>query len=290
MPWNPARLEQRIGRVDRIGQSRPVHLTLLVARHATESGLIAHLAKRVMAARRPLGDAALVDVPPSEAQVRLAVFDRAPISPPLAPPVPAIELCRRWSRPARRIAGVLARRRALGDRWRSPEPQGRPVTSDLARAPGVAAVCGRGLVLVFSVPLVDRTGATIERHVVAVRVTRGACHAGSAPQAALVEVAAAAAVQSLSARLRRARRLRAATVDRAVAVEHALADESRAAIDRREAQPGLFDGRERRAFEDAQAAVAAIDCHLGSALERLRLSADLDTGRPVLEIVLSGSS
>jgi SNF2 family DNA or RNA helicase len=36
LPWNPARLEQRIGRVDRIGQQRPVHFTLLVARHDAE--------------------------------------------------------------------------------------------------------------------------------------------------------------------------------------------------------------------------------------------------------------
>ena len=31
LPWNPIRLEQRAGRVDRIGQTRSVHVTLLVA-------------------------------------------------------------------------------------------------------------------------------------------------------------------------------------------------------------------------------------------------------------------
>ena len=36
LPWNPARLEQRIGRVDRIGQQRTVHAITLVARDTAE--------------------------------------------------------------------------------------------------------------------------------------------------------------------------------------------------------------------------------------------------------------
>jgi superfamily II DNA or RNA helicase len=49
LPWNPMRLEQRIGRVDRIGQTRRVHAFHLIARE-TEMQLLARLQHRVSAA------------------------------------------------------------------------------------------------------------------------------------------------------------------------------------------------------------------------------------------------
>lgn len=51
LPWNPMRLEQRIGRVDRIGQRRPVHVVHLIARQTGESSLLARLRERVVRAR-----------------------------------------------------------------------------------------------------------------------------------------------------------------------------------------------------------------------------------------------
>jgi superfamily II DNA or RNA helicase len=51
LPWNPMRLEQRIGRVDRIGQSRTVHAIHLVARSTGESRILARLHARVASAR-----------------------------------------------------------------------------------------------------------------------------------------------------------------------------------------------------------------------------------------------
>src|SRR4029079_14938410 len=52
LPWNPARLEQRIGRVDRIGQRRRVHAITLVARDTAEDLTGAALAPRPARARR----------------------------------------------------------------------------------------------------------------------------------------------------------------------------------------------------------------------------------------------
>ena len=169
LPWNPARLEQRIGRVDRIGQRRPVHLTLLVARHGAETGILTHLAKRVLAARRPLGDAALIDIPPSEAEIHEAVVQRTPLA--LTPaPAPTLQLCRRWERPARASARLLAAQRARLRRWRGSDTPGRPVWIELRRVPVIAAATGGDPLLIFSVPFMDRAGAIAERHVVAVRV------------------------------------------------------------------------------------------------------------------------
>lgn len=44
LPWNPAVLEQRIGRVHRLGQTRGVQVVNLVAQGAIEEGMLSVLA------------------------------------------------------------------------------------------------------------------------------------------------------------------------------------------------------------------------------------------------------
>lgn len=51
LPWNPIKLEQRIGRVDRIGQSRTVHAINLFAAGTAESVVLANLNRRLGAIR-----------------------------------------------------------------------------------------------------------------------------------------------------------------------------------------------------------------------------------------------
>jgi hypothetical protein len=60
LPWNPMRLEQRIGRIDRIGQPRRVHVINLLASGTAEADLLARLACRLDSARNAVG--ALNDV------------------------------------------------------------------------------------------------------------------------------------------------------------------------------------------------------------------------------------
>jgi superfamily II DNA or RNA helicase len=55
LPWNPMRLEQRIGRVDRIGQRRAVHAVNLLAAGTAESDVLARLARRLDRARLGIG-------------------------------------------------------------------------------------------------------------------------------------------------------------------------------------------------------------------------------------------
>ena len=55
LPWNPMRLEQRVGRVDRIGQTRAVHAFHLIAREAGEVGVFNRLRLRVARARADVG-------------------------------------------------------------------------------------------------------------------------------------------------------------------------------------------------------------------------------------------
>jgi len=55
LPWNPMRLEQRIGRVDRLGQTRVVHVINLFARGTAEAAVLARLVTRLDNARRGVG-------------------------------------------------------------------------------------------------------------------------------------------------------------------------------------------------------------------------------------------
>jgi superfamily II DNA or RNA helicase len=57
LPWNPLRLEQRVGRVDRIGQSRRVHAVHLIHRRSIEETVLARLERRRLSAERGLRDA-----------------------------------------------------------------------------------------------------------------------------------------------------------------------------------------------------------------------------------------
>ena len=55
LPWNPMRLEQRIGRVDRIGQTRRVHVFHLIARGTREEWMLERLKRRLAQAGADLG-------------------------------------------------------------------------------------------------------------------------------------------------------------------------------------------------------------------------------------------
>ncbi len=152
LPWNPARLEQRLGRVDRLGQTRTPHLTLLVARHEAESGLLSHLSRRILGAQKSFSTDLLRDVAPPQSEVRIAMFSNhaglcdAPSEQPKdAAGAPLVN--RRWRRAASVVARALTRRRRLADRWKgAPSDATRIIyarvprrwNSPMARLPGNA--------------------------------------------------------------------------------------------------------------------------------------------------------
>lgn len=74
LPWNPMRLEQRIGRINRIGQQRTVHAINLLASGTAEPDILARLARRLDRARTAVG--AIEDVlGPSDERVMAACLD-----------------------------------------------------------------------------------------------------------------------------------------------------------------------------------------------------------------------
>jgi len=129
-PWTPMRLEQRVGRVDRIGQTQLVHVTHVSVRHPADDAQ-----QRRVEARQDLRDAA---------------------------PLPN---CRRWARVAEGLARLFARQRALAARWRGPDPLAVPrarVTTQTLRRLGLESQAETRTIV--EVPLVTDTGEVIERH------------------------------------------------------------------------------------------------------------------------------
>ena len=147
LPWTPLRLDQRAGRVDRIGQPRRVHAIRLVAAGTCEESVLARLAVRVDRMRDALG------AMPDEQVVAESVLGGAPI--PTV--VPADPVCPERSRGAgpgqsrgvartglvhvdlRREAAEEAERLARAKAWlqsADDDPQPRPAITRL-RARGI---------------------------------------------------------------------------------------------------------------------------------------------------------
>jgi superfamily II DNA or RNA helicase len=157
VPWTPMRLEQRIGRVDRIGQTRPVHVTAIGVRHPAQQAL-----RQRVAARQEASDKA---------------------------PLPN---CRRWTRAAEGLARLFARQRALAGRWRGPDPLAVPRTRVSTSTLGLlglrvqAAGAERRPLAIVEIPLVADTGEIVERWFGCVERVAGSSHGRCSPPPALV--------------------------------------------------------------------------------------------------------
>lgn len=265
LPWNPARLAQRAGRVDRIGQTRPVHVTLLSTRHAAESELLRRLSARVLRAGNAL-DFEMDDARwPDEGSVGEAVIAGRSVEPGQAPVIAADVT---WRRHARWAARSIVRRRRWAAEWRSrDEPTGRPM---MTRRPG-----GRGgatasaWMLVFATPIVDAGGTPLDTHLGACRVWTTGADAPASALGDLIGPRAAWRAERRAARLQRWLEQR----DRHAALrERALARELDAVRLGRLPQPGLFDRTRQSSTNEAFA----------SRLGDTQLPPDTSLGRAVL--------
>lgn len=143
VPWSPLRLEQRVGRVDRLGQTRRVHASTFVARGTREALVAAALSSRSLRAEReaPFGEARGADA---------TLRDAA-----------RIEASR--LKTARELAA--SRRRADGT--------GRPVLTLLPDK-------GTRLLLAMRLLFVDSTGAIVWDTITGLALTSGRCNGRSA--------------------------------------------------------------------------------------------------------------
>jgi hypothetical protein len=201
LPWMPARLEQRIGRVDRIGQSRSVHATLLVSRHEAEAGLLLTLARRSLSAQQSLGNSVYATLIPDDGRLSAALIEKRPLD---LVPAPPVRLCTAWQRHARFAARGLEVRRNCARRWQAKSLDSGRALWTRARLGAADCPASARSTLVFSVPILDRNGAVVERHIVAVVTSEPAKPASISIE--MREAARTLASRRLARRLDRVRR------------------------------------------------------------------------------------
>jgi superfamily II DNA or RNA helicase len=178
LPWSPVRLEQRTGRVDRIGQSRRVHEVLLVANDTAERMVLAPLLARATRSRSSLPQASAPEDVLTESQVAAALLEGidlpAAASPAETPSFqsPPADLHAEAVAEATRLMGL---RRSHVATERACPPGRRPlgvVATSIRHARGLTP----GIVAIFDVTLATPDGTAAHRELAAAH-----CEAAYAP-------------------------------------------------------------------------------------------------------------
>jgi hypothetical protein len=261
LPWNPMRLEQRIGRVDRIGQKRAVHAIHLVACDTAEPRILARLQERITSAR------ASIDAPDPVGGAG-AGSGAAP-----GPGIRILDLGRECVAEAARVAAL----RPLLDVDKQPSDaadNSRPLVGRARRRRLRVALGGRTL-LVYRIASIDAVGQLAESRLGAVSWA-GNDVAGCAKQPVIppfvldewrAEVASIAG-RFWSARLERERAIGAA-----------------GGPPRPQFQPALFDRRAERKNDTDVA--AAVDRALDASERVASLVRRSTIAGPSLELILA---
>jgi superfamily II DNA or RNA helicase len=273
LPWNPMRLEQRIGRVDRIGQRRTVHAFHLVAAGTGEEQLLADLRKRIAHAKTEIGapdpfgnDSAM----PTEQVLPSGLAD-------VSAEVARLRVLRALAAPA-----ALPHRPTF--------ESDRPLIT-FARHRSTRQRLGRRILLIWEVDVEDGVGRLAATQVVATAsVLTSSPSSRSALKATVARLTATALVQDVESAAdewRRhaaeaARRYVGARLARERAIQSSVDSRSRTGI-----QPGLFDGRAAHAQAADQAALAEMSEAIAQRIALLESIAGIDTrSRPRLRLVL----
>ena len=286
LPWTPRRLEQRVGRVERIGQTRTVHDVHLVAAGTFEDTALANLMRRKDRADRVAS--LLRGRPLNEHDVARVVLGQedAPTRPPDSSLPEGVLVS-----PLRTAAEVetdrirLARNLTTG----AALEHSRPFAScSMAPAGGPAAY------LVFRLELLDADGRLLWDPLLALHATLrqrprerprqirrfvDRVTGDAAALAAREQRAAAATLQDAM------HELLALTLDREQAIM-AAARQCDARMAARLLQPSLFDRRTERQAADQMAALRALLSHCDAQLERIARCRQVRTGSFELTFVL----
>lgn len=171
LPWSPARLEQRTGRVDRIGQRHTVHEILLVARDTAERVVLAPLARRAARARSAAGSFSHLLSALSDSRVAEAVMDGRPLDSESGCEA-ASEVAGACS-PPETLAGEAAEEAARIKQqrdWLLASPPLKPDGGTVATTVRLRKSQSRPVVIcVYAIALVTRAGASVWRRVACAR-------------------------------------------------------------------------------------------------------------------------
>ena len=297
LPWSPTRLEQRIGRVDRIGQARPVHAFHLIARRTGETRVLDRLRARIAAARDDIGAAdPLGD--DDEAAIARAVFGRradreARACPDLAAaradPI-AIDL--RVEAAAEAVRLEAARRLLPPEAVEPPWLESAGPWLARPRARRARSALGSRLLAILRLACEDGCGRRVDSTLVplTIELPRGTRGLGRADAEAVWRQAADRAAQAASAATAawRAEAVRIATAfaRMRLARERAIADDTAGLADRA-FQPGLFDRRAERVRSAVEAESADEAAEAATRVETLEQTAAVRLTAPELLLLLA---
>ena len=222
LPWSPRVLEQRAGRVDRLGQARVVHVWQLLGRAGHEAMVVAALARRLEAIRADFGEGG----PPSAAAASRPAIAATPMD-------AAAAAVSRALRDLRRLRTDRSPR--AGGSTRAPRTRSIWIRAR-RRHPGL----GRSVILIFTSPA--RGMADADQHV-AVHIALSRWPTGS-PSCWLAALAHAATPTALSA-VRSSGPMAARLAWR----ERLLLEHATDAGATRRWQPSFFDRRAARIVE-----------------------------------------
>jgi superfamily II DNA or RNA helicase len=265
LPWNPMRLEQRIGRVDRIGQNRRVHVFHLVA-DGSERQLLDRLSARVSQASLRVGASSPLEgrrAWTEDTSAHLIVFRDEPRPTDAESNAPAVSLTRMWSEAAQETARI-AQMRALTGPSRDRHVDGRTPGSVLfarCRRRRLRAVLRQRTLVIFKAVLMDGTGKPIATSVRGALLRQRADADKPMLESDAREVARTAGRVvwdgSMAAHIAMTRRR----------IERAQSLLSDVGHSHRESQRGLFD---RRAEHEWQREDESRDAAIAAATERVR--------------------
>ncbi|HEY6211456.1 MAG TPA: helicase-related protein, partial [Vicinamibacterales bacterium] len=252
LPWNPMRLEQRIGRVDRIGQRRRVHVWHLVAASTGEPRILERLRARVAAARTAIDVADPLGRDEERAVARLVVTGRSSAADPATAAIDRSET-RDAAAAIREVERIGALRRFADAEpvWRAAGP-----LIHVSRRSHLRVRLGTDALMLWRVAAEDAAGRIVECRLVPVLV-RGSWPRRPWTRARLLALVAAveADVRSRIAILTMDWRDEAIRIDAAFRAERIA--RTRAIADIKTPPPayqaGLFDRRAERAVLAAAA-------------------------------------
>jgi superfamily II DNA or RNA helicase len=292
LPWRPLRLQQRAGRVDRIGQRRTVHEILLVAADTAERLVLAPLVRRAARARCTTSGASALFDSLTESRVAAAVLDGEEVDddtpPPAAPsPVATVDLRQDAAREAARLIEQRAWRRSASASVRA----GRIVTALRGRRTN-AAIC------FFRFSMMTAAGYIAHSELIPVRLElneRGALKTHAEIRAAANRVVLASARALEIVQQRHAPTLTAIRERRTKALR-ALHERDRQiaatvpATARQLVQAGLFDRRAARAADSHRRAAGVLFEELRDRSAALEESSELTAAWTLAAILFTQSA
>ena len=160
LPWNPMRLEQRIGRVDRIGQRRTVHVLHLIGRGTREPQMLSRLQARLAHAGADVGSS-----DPLGTNRESSTAERPPLS------AAALSLAREAVGEAARVAAARALA-SPGDRQALERLESEGPAVATGRRWKIRAAIGTRTLMLWRAGSVDATGRTVGSRIVALAADR----------------------------------------------------------------------------------------------------------------------